>query len=305
MISVKNLYKSFGSQHILKGVSLEVEKGERVVIVGPSGGGKSTVLRCMNRLVEPSYGEVWLDDKAVTPIDPYMHGDIIKRSKTYQKQYQKHLSGGIGDIKAEELAVAEIIQKRLLKKHEGKQFKSALNAKNGQSCMDINLARRKMVMVFQHFNLFKNMTVLKNLTYAPVKLKLLTEEEAVKKAEALLERIGLPDKKNDYPISLSGGQQQRVAIARSLMVNPEVILFDEPTSALDPIMVGEVLNLVKELASDGLTMVIVTHEMGFAREVASKMVFISDGRIIESAPPAEFFDSPKTEELKEFLSKVL
>jgi polar amino acid transport system ATP-binding protein len=206
---------------------------------------------------------------------------------------------------AEAEAVSEIIEKRLLKNHEGKQFKSALKIKNEQNCIDINLARRKMVMVFQHFNLFKNMTVLKNLTYAPVKLKLLTEEEAIKKAEALLERIGLPDKKNDYPVALSGGQQQRVAIARSLMVNPEVILFDEPTSALDPIMVGEVLNLVKELASDGLTMVIVTHEMSFAREVASKMVFISDGKIIESAPPAEFFDSPKTAELKEFLSKVL
>ena len=165
--------------------------------------------------------------------------------------------------------------------------------------------RQKMGMVFQHFHLFPHLTIKKNITLAPVKLKLMTQEEADKVADELLSKVGLSDKANAYPNQLSGGQKQRIAIARSLAMNPEVMLFDEPTSALDPEMVGEVLNLMKQLAEDGMTMVVVTHEMGFAKEVASRVMFMDDGRIVESTPPEEFFANPKNPRLCEFLSKVL
>ena len=170
---------------------------------------------------------------------------------------------------------------------------------------EVNLLRRKLGMVFQHFNLFPHLTIRKNITLAPVKHKLMTQEEADKRADELLMKVGLSDKAEQYPNQLSGGQKQRIAIARSLAMNPEVMLFDEPTSALDPEMVGEVLNLMNELADDGMTMVVVTHEMGFAREVASRVLFMDDGRIVESAPPEEFFNNPKNPRLQEFLSKVL
>ena len=171
--------------------------------------------------------------------------------------------------------------------------------------VDINIHRRKMGMVFQHFNLFNNKTVLENIMLAPVELKLMTKDEASKKADELLARVGLPDKANAYPDMLSGGQKQRIAIARSLAMNPDVMLFDEPTSALDPEMVGEVLELMKELAQSGMTMVVVTHEMGFAREVATRVLFIDDGKIQEENTPKEFFANPKNPRLKDFLSKVL
>ena len=170
---------------------------------------------------------------------------------------------------------------------------------------DIQKIRRKMGMVFQQFNLFPYMTVLQNITFAPVKLGLMKQEEAEKKARELLERIGLPDKEKAYPAQLSGGQKQRIAIVRSLAMNPDVMLFDEPTSALDPEMVGEVLQLMKELAEDGMTMVVVTHEMGFAKEVATRVMFVDEGIVKEEAPPEEFFSNPKDPRLKEFLSKVL
>ena len=180
---------------------------------------------------------------------------------------------------------------------------------DGQDLMDkkvdINKMRQKVGMVFQHFNLFPNLTIRENITLAPVKTKLLSKEEASKKADELLERVGLSDKADAYPDTLSGGQKQRIAIIRSLAMNPEIILFDEPTSALDPEMVGEVLALIKELAAEGMTMVIVTHEMGFAREVASRVMFMSDGQIVEQGPPDEFFANPKNPRLKDFLSKVL
>ena len=171
--------------------------------------------------------------------------------------------------------------------------------------VDINIHRRKMGMVFQHFNLFNNKTVLENIMLAPVELKLMTKEEASKKADELLARVGLPDTANAYPDMLSGGQKQRIAIARSLAMNPDVMLFDEPTSALDPEMVGEVLELMKELAQSGMTMVVVTHEMGFAREVATRVLFIDDGKIQEENTPKEFFENPKNQRLRDFLSKVL
>lgn len=170
---------------------------------------------------------------------------------------------------------------------------------------ELNRLRRKIGMVFQHFNLFPHLTIRKNITLAPVKLKLMTPDEADKKADVLLKRVGLLEKADAYPAMLSGGQKQRIAIARSLAMNPEVILFDEPTSALDPEMVGEVLDLMKQLAEDGMTMVVVTHEMGFAREVASRVMFMSDGRILEQNPPDKFFGNPQNPRLKDFLSKVI
>ena len=171
--------------------------------------------------------------------------------------------------------------------------------------VDINIHRRHMGMVFQHFNLFPHLTIMQNITLAPIKLKLQTKEEAEANAERLLERIGLLDKKDAYPSTLSGGQKQRIAIVRSLAMNPDVMLFDEPTSALDPEMVGEVLDLIKELADDGMTMVIVTHEMAFAKEVATRVLFMDEGQILEENTPDEFFGNPQNERLKEFLSKVL
>lgn len=173
------------------------------------------------------------------------------------------------------------------------------------STKEVNLLRRKMGMVFQHFNLFPHLTIRKNITLAPVKLGIMTKEQADARADELLKKVGLSDKAEQYPGQLSGGQKQRIAIARSLAMNPDVMLFDEPTSALDPEMVGEVLNLMKELADDGMTMIVVTHEMGFAREVASRVMFMADGRILEQAQPEKFFSNPENPRLREFLSKVL
>ena len=238
MIDVKGLKKNYGGLQVLKGVDLTIDKGDCVVLVGPSGFGKSTFLRCLNRLEEPDGGEVIFNGKAVTD-------------------------------------------------------------------HDIDHVRQKMGMVFQHFNLFPHLTVKKNITLAPVKLGLMKQAEADAKAMELLERIGLADKADTYPNMLSGGQKQRIAIVRALAMNPDVLLFDEPTSALDPEMVGEVLELMKELARSGMTMVCVTHEMGFAREVASRVIFIDEGVVKVDKPPKEFFANPENERLKAFLSKVL
>ncbi|MBR5756768.1 MAG: amino acid ABC transporter ATP-binding protein [Firmicutes bacterium] len=171
--------------------------------------------------------------------------------------------------------------------------------------LDLDQHRQRMGMVFQHFNLFPHKTILQNMTLAPVTLKKMTEAEAVEKAKALLERVGLPDRADAYPIQLSGGQKQRIAIVRALMMEPEIMLFDEPTSALDPEMIGEVLAVMKELAKEGTTMVVVTHEMGFAREVGNRVVFMADGQIVEEGSPSDIFDHPQSERLKDFLSKVL
>ena len=302
IIHVDNLYKNFGKLSVLKGVSCEIKKGEKVAIIGPSGSGKSTFLRCMNLLEEPTYGEIWFKDKLLTNVDPYLHFDIIKTSKTYNEMM------GEKTEKQEENSlevIKEIKKNDLLKKHEGKAFRQAVNAFYKENFQDVNLTRRKIGMVFQHFNLFNNLTVLQNLTLAPVQLKMKTQEQAEEKAMELLRRIGLEDKVNAYPSTLSGGQKQRIAIIRALAMEPDVMLFDEPTSALDPEMVGEVLELMKDLAKDGMTMVVVTHEMGFAREVASRVIFIDEGVIKEDETPKEFFTNPKNERLKDFLSKVL
>ena len=242
LIQVKNLVKDFnnGEIKVLRGIDYSIKKGEKLVIIGPSGGGKSTFLRCLNLLEKPTSGDI------------YFKGEKITSSKC-----------------------------------------------------NINLVRKQMGMVFQHFNLFPHKSILENLTLAPIKLKLKTKSEAIARAKELLEMVGLPDKANAYPAQLSGGQKQRVAIARALAMDPEVILFDEPTSALDPEMVGEVLDLIKKLAEEGMTMVIVTHEMGFAREVADRILFMDGGIIAEEAPPMEIFNNPKNPRTKEFLSKVL
>ena len=297
MISVKNLYKDFGSLHILKAVSCEVKKGEKVVLIGPSGSGKSTLLRCINQLETPTFGEIWMDGKLLTAPDPYLHFDVIRLSKTYLDL----TAAGVDDA----TAIQRIKAEDLLKKKEGAPYHAALKQIETENRIDIDAARQKMGMVFQHFNLFSNMTILQNLTFAPVQLKLKTKAEAEERARELLARIGLSDKADVYPATLSGGQKQRVAIIRALAMEPEVMLFDEPTSALDPEMVGEVLYLITNLAHDGMTMVIVTHEMGFAREVADRVLFMDSGKIAEDGTPADVFDHPKLPRTQEFLSKVL
>ena len=240
LISVNGLKKSFGSLSVLKDITTDICKGEVVVVIGASGSGKSTFLRCLNRLEEPTDGTIIFDDINIT------------------------------DVKC-----------------------------------NINQHRQRMGMVFQQFNLFPHMTILKNLTIAPMKLRGLSKQEAHEKAMQLLSRVGLADRADAYPSQLSGGQKQRVAIVRALAMNPDVMLFDEPTSALDPEMVGEVLDVMKQLAAEGMTMVVVTHEMGFAREVADRVLFIDEGVIAEQGTPQEVFGNPQHPRTKEFLSKVL
>ena len=240
MINVRNLYKSFGKNEVLKDINETIKKGEVVVIIGPSGSGKSTFLRCLNLLEEPTSGVINFEGEDITD-------------------------------------------------------------KN----VDINKIREKMGMVFQQFNLFPHKTVMENLTIGPTKIKNISNGEAIKKGSELLEKVGLLDKKNVYPNSLSGGEKQRIAIARALAMEPDVMLFDEPTSALDLEMVGEVLGVMKSLAKDGMTMVVVTHEMGFAKEVGDRILFMDEGRIIEEGTPEEIFQNPKNSRTKDFLSKVL
>lgn len=240
MIKINNLHKYFGNLHVLKGIDLQIGKGEIVAIVGPSGSGKSTVLRCMNLLEEPTEGEIIFEGKNIT-------GEKV----------------------------------------------------------NIDEVRQNIGMVFQNFNLFPHMTVLDNITLAPIKIKKISKEEANEKAQMLLKRVGLLDKKDAYPSQLSGGQKQRIAIARALAMEPDMMLFDEPTSALDPEMVKEVLDVIKELADEGMTMAIVTHEMGFAKEVADRVIFVDGGKIIEENTPENVFNNPVNERTKEFLAKVL
>ena len=319
MLDIQNIYKNFGDLQVLKGVSTHVEKGEVIVIIGVSGSGKSTLLRCMNLLEEPTFGEVWMEGKLMTPPDPYLHFDVIRASKTYQKLVESGLS--------DDEAIRKIKDEDLLKekhpKTEGPTYAALLKKIYDENGIDINLGRQKMGMVFQNFNLFNNKTVLENITLAPIKIGKQrlkdakkrgetpdkTPDELVKeaneKAVKLLTRIGLQDKANVYPSTLSGGQKQRVAIVRALAMEPDVMLFDEPTSALDPEMVGEVLDLIRDLVKDGMTSVIVTHEMGFAKEVADRVIFMHDGVIAEEGTPDEVFNHPKNPRCKEFLSKVL
>ena len=242
LIKVENLQKYYkgGAIKALDGINTEIKKGEVVVVIGPSGSGKSTFLRCLNRLEEPTEGEIIVDGYTIT--DPKIN---------------------------------------------------------------LNKVRQNIGMVFQSFNLFAHLTVKKNIMLAPVDLKLMSKEDAEKKAMELLERVGLSDKANAFPHQLSGGQQQRVAIARALAMNPDVMLFDEPTSALDPEMVGEVLSVMKELAEGGMTMVVVTHEMGFARDVADRVILMADGIIAEEGTPEQIFEHPQVKRTQDFLAAVL
>lgn len=240
LIRVEDLHKDFGSLKVLKGITDHVDKGEVVSVIGPSGGGKSTFLRCLNLLEKPTSGKIYFEGVDIT------------------------------DKK-----------------------------------VDINLHRQKMGMVFQHFNVFPHMTVGQNITLAPVMLGKKSKTEAAEQARELLGRIGLLDKIDEYPGKLSGGQKQRLAIVRALAMEPDVMLFDEPTSALDPEMVGEVLQVIKDLVKEGMTTVIVTHEMGFAREVSDRVFFMDGGVIAEQGTPAEIFGAPQNPRTKEFLSKVL
>lgn len=240
LLQVRGLKKHFGHLEVLRGIDIDIHKGEVVAVIGPSGSGKSTFIRCLNRLEEPTAGEVIF---------------------------------------------------------EGQQ----INTKKA----DIDKIRQKIGMVFQNFNLFSNMTIMQNITAAPINVKKIPKDQAEERALNLLDRVGLKDKAAEYPVRLSGGQRQRVAIARALAMDPDILLFDEPTSALDPEMVGEVLNVMKELAEDGMTMIVVTHEMGFAREVSDRVIFIDQGVIQEENEPKEFFANPKNPRLKDFLNKVL
>ena len=262
LISVRGLKKHYnkGAIKALDGVDVDIHKGEVVVIIGPSGGGKSTLLRSLNLLEEPTEGAVFFEGV-----------DITKK-----REPDKMETGPDGKPQ----------------KVRGKKI-------------DINVVRQKMGMVFQQFNLFPHKTVIENMILAPVQLGRLKEDEARAKAQKLLERVGLGDRADAYPIQLSGGQQQRVAIVRALCMDPDVMLFDEPTSALDPEMVGEVLDVMKQLAQEGMTMVVVTHEMHFAREVGSRILFLADGKLVEQGAPEKLFDNPQSPRLQDFLSKVL
>ena len=239
MIIIKDLYKSYGANQILKGIDLHIKKSEVVVVIGPSGSGKSTLLRCVNYLEVPTSGTITINNETIT-------------RKT-----------------------------------------------------NINHIRAEVGMVFQHFNLFPHMTVLDNITVAPINVRKKSVKEAEAKAMELLDRVGLADKAKAYPDQLSGGQQQRVAIARALAMEPQVMLFDEPTSALDPEMVNEVLDVMRDLAQEGMTMMCVTHEMGFARQVADRVLFVDQGKILEDTTPSQVFEAPKHERTKEFLAKIL
>lgn len=300
MIDIKNIYKCFDDQKVLNGVSCSIEKGDKVVIIGASGSGKSTLLRCMNLLTEPTFGEVWMENKLLTPVDPYLHEEVIEVSNTFKKLESLNPS-----MEKDEIIKMIKEQDLLNEKNEGKLYKEAMKKIYKENFIDINIARQKMGMCFQHFNLFNNLTILDNLILAPVELKIMSKEEATGVALDYLEKIGLLEKKDAYPATLSGGQKQRVAILRSLCMRPSVMLFDEPTSALDPEMVGDVLLLMKDLANKGMTMVVVTHEMGFAKEIANRVIFMNDGVIEEEGTPDEIFNHPKSPRLKEFLSKVL
>ena len=294
VIKVKDLCKQFGKNKVLKGINLDIYKGDVIAIIGPSGCGKSTFLRCLNLLEEPSAGEILFEDTVVFNLYSLYTKEKLEEIKDQIKQLKKE--GQDCTAKQEEYKAVH---------EEYKKLHTVEKLITKQTHKEINTHREKVGMVFQQFNLFANLNVMDNITLAPIKLKNMPKEQAEARALELLDKVGLKDRAHEYPSALSGGMKQRVAIVRALAMDPTVILFDEPTSALDPEMVGEVLNVMTDLAKEGMTMVVVTHEMGFAREVANRVIFIDEGVIKEEAEPQEFFSNPKNERLKEFLSKVL
>ncbi|MBQ7363217.1 MAG: amino acid ABC transporter ATP-binding protein [Clostridia bacterium] len=298
IIEVKNLYKSFENVEVLRGIDIDIYRGDVLCVIGASGSGKSTFLRCLNLLEKVDSGEIKLSGEYLFKNEHKILEPKLKAAKAALKAAKKDKSTA-----ADKLLLLEDDYRELKEEYDALYTEERDIAK--YIGKNIDLLRQKMGMVFQQFNLFPHLTILRNLTLAPTMLKLATPEEANERALALLERVGLRDRANDYPNQLSGGQKQRVAIVRALCMNPEVMLFDEPTSALDPEMVGEVLDVMKELAGEGMTMIVVTHEMGFAREVANRVIFLDDGVIAEEGSPEELFDNPKSERLKSFLSKVL
>lgn len=294
LISVKELKKDFGDNKVLRGINIDIHKGDVVAVIGPSGCGKSTFLRCLNFLEEPTGGEITFSNNVVFKL---YRNETKAKIKALKKEIKKLLKHG-EDASAKESQLEQLSELYVAQKKEEKEI-DKLSRKN------INLHRQKIGMVFQQFNLFPHMTILQNITLAPTKLKKMPKDKAQALALELLDKVGLKDRASDYPSALSGGQKQRVAIVRSLAMEPDVILFDEPTSALDPEMVGEVLNVMTELAKSGMTMVVVTHEMGFAREVANRVIFIDEGIIKEENNPKDFFANPQNPRLVDFLSKVL
>ena len=284
ILEVKNLCKKFGDLEVLKGVTHVVKKGEVVSIIGSSGSGKSTFLRCLNLLETPTSGSI------------YFEGEMLYESNTEIIKRQLNVLKNENKVDSEEY-------QSLSNEYIESVKKDKVYKKNVEKIL--NTHRQKMGMVFQHFNVFPNLTCLENISLAPVMTKKMTKEEADKQSLELLKRIGLEDKADVKPTKLSGGQKQRLAIVRALAMNPDVMLFDEPTSALDPEMVKEVLELISELAKSGMTIVIVTHEMGFAREISDWVLFMDNGVIAEQGKPEQIFGNPQTERCKEFLSKVL
>ena len=286
ILEVKNLCKKFGDLDVLKGVTHVVKKGEVVSIIGSSGSGKSTFLRCLNLLETPTSGSI------------YFEGEMLYESNTeIIKQQVIEFKRTHVDYKTNEEYI------KLYAEYKASVKKDKLYKKNVEKIL--NKHRQKMGMVFQHFNVFPNLTCLENISLAPVMTGKMTKEQADVQSYELLKRIGLEDKADVKPTKLSGGQKQRLAIVRALAMNPDVMLFDEPTSALDPEMVKEVLELITELAKSGMTIVIVTHEMGFAREISDWVLFMDNGVIAEQGKPDQIFNNPQTIRCKEFLSKVL
>ena len=271
MISLRGVHKYFGHLHVLKDINLDINKGEVCVLIGPSGSGKSTALRCINQLETISAGRIYFDGELLGLREEPAPTEGWRRSWYRRK----------GALTGHDTVLHELPDRV------------------------VSSQRERIGMVFQRFNLFPHKTALENVMEAPVHVSHLPKDEAYQNAMKLLDRVGLSDRVNHYPAQLSGGQQQRVAIARALAMNPELMLFDEPTSALDPELVGEVLQVMKDLARDGMTMMVVTHEIGFAREVGHKVAFMDEGRIIELGSPAEVLDNPREERTREFISKVL
>ena len=295
ILSVKDLCKYFGDNKVLTGINIDIKKGDVVAIVGPSGCGKSTFLRCLNLLETPNAGEIVFEGEYVYKLYSLYTKEAINEVKLQIKEYKNNKQEVPNELTAK--------LKQLEEEYSEKKLEEKLISKTIQK--GLNVHRQKIGMVFQQFNLFANLSIIDNITLAPRKLKKITKEKAEELALELLDKVGLKDRANDYPSALSGGQKQRVAIVRALAMEPDVMLFDEPTSALDPEMVGEVLSVMTNLAKEGMTMVVVTHEMGFAREVANRVIFIDGGVIVEENEPKEFFANPKNPRLVDFLSKVL